>query len=271
MIIYVYIAQNPKETDMQGFTDDIKIISSFKKMTKPYGKIESRATHGFIFRVKGSVEYFFNQKSVIVKEGEFVFLPQGSSYEYVSDKDPSNTYTSINFQGSVLETSIRKYDSKTFYGSDYICKSFTENWNFGTTADKYKCLSVIYDLMSHIYSNERMKDTERMKCDLIDPATEYLKSHLYDSNLKVEKLHRICGISDTYFRRIFTSVFHMTPQNYILTKRMAYAKSIIENGDYDTIKEVAEAVGYTDPLYFSKAFKKLYGVSPSNVNKDLSD
>ena len=96
----------------------------------------------------------------------------------------------------------------------------------------------------------------------------HLKLHLYDSQLKIDKLHRLCGISDTYFRKIFVAQFRMSPQEYVLTKRIAYAKSIIENGDYNTIREVSEAVGYTDPLYFSKAFKKMQGVSPSKINQE---
>ena len=97
---------------------------------------------------------------------------------------------------------------------------------------------------------------------------EYLKLHLYDSELKIDRLHRLCGISDTYFRKIFASQFRMSPQEYVLTKRISQAKSIIENGDFDTIRGVAEAVGYTDPLYFSKTFKKMQGVSPSKVNQE---
>ena len=54
----------------------------------------------------------------------------------------------------------------------------------------------------------------------------------------------------------------MSPQEYVLNKRITHSKSIIESGDYDSIKELAESVGYSDPLYFSKAFKKAFGLSP---------
>ena len=57
----------------------------------------------------------------------------------------------------------------------------------------------------------------------------------------------------------------MTPKQYLVTERILYAKSIIESGDYGSIKEVSEMVGYNDPLYFSKAFKMICGVSPSNA------
>ena len=75
------------------------------------------------------------------------------------------------------------------------------------------------------------------------------------------------GISDTYFRRIFTARYNISPKEYVLRERISHAKTIIENGEYETIGAVAESVGYNDPLYFSKAFKQYYGISPSSINK----
>ena len=99
-----------------------------------------------------------------------------------------------------------------------------------------------------------------------DIAIEFLKKNIYSPSLRIEKLHLLCGISDTYFRKIFKSKFNMTPQKYVLYERITHAKSILESGDFDTIREVALSVGYYDSLYFSKAFKKLYGFSPSSTD-----
>ena len=93
-------------------------------------------------------------------------------------------------------------------------------------------------------------------------------SCIYDCDLKAEILPQLCGISGTYFRKIFQANYSVTPQKYILSKRLAHAKNIIDNGDYDTISEIAASVGYSDPLYFSRAFKKKYGISPSQYSKD---
>ena len=102
---------------------------------------------------------------------------------------------------------------------------------------------------------------------MIEPAVSYLKAHIFDANVKADSLHLLCGISDTYFRKIFSSNFGTTPQKYIISKRMAQAKSIIDNGDFYTISQVAQAVGYSDSLYFSKVFKLIYGVSPTDFSR----
>ena len=59
----------------------------------------------------------------------------------------------------------------------------------------------------------------------------------------------------------------MSPKEYVVTQRISHARFIIESGDFDSIAEVAELVGYNDPLYFSKAFKKIYGFSPTSTSK----
>ena len=252
-------------------TDDVKIISSFHKKGKPYGKHESRLAHGFIFRQKGTVSYFLGEKTVTVNENHFIFLPKGIAYEYVNHNPEDSLYTSVNFQASITEPTVSVYPIDVFHSTSYLMQNFSELWNFGTVSDKYKCLSLLYDLLSHIYTFEHLNNEDKRKQELINPAIEYLKKHIYEDNLKIDKLHYLCGISDTYFRRIFAQRFGMSPQSYVLNERITHAKSIIESGDYDSVKEISESVGYTDPLYFSKAFKKAYGMSPLAYEKMLTE
>ena len=57
----------------------------------------------------------------------------------------------------------------------------------------------------------------------------------------------------------------MNPQEYVLSNRLSYAMHVIESGDFDNVYEVAKSVGFSDPLYFSKVFKKFYGFSPTKT------
>ena len=251
------------------FTDDVKIISSVHRASKPYGKIESRLTHGFIFRIKGKTEYLIEGKRVTLRSGELILLPKGTPYEYTVEASENSLYTSINFQATLANPSVRVYSFAAFHNAAHIAQSFTELWKFGSESDKYKCMSMLYDLLSHLVTFENLDSEDKRKHRLIEPALEYLKRHAYDSDFKIEKLHSLCGISDTYFRRIFESKFGMSPRAYLQNERVSYAKSLIESGDFERISEVSEAVGYNDPLYFSKAFKKFYGISPTAYEQTL--
>lgn len=252
---------------MFGNMENLKIMSSFHKESKPVNKVQCRANHGFLFKIKGYAEFAFSDRKIRVNEGEMIFLPQGSAYEATTYSCGGNSYTSINFCADMENPAIAVYSFESFPGASYICESFSELWKFGTLSDKYKCLSVFYDFVSYISRLEHLSSADERKFRLIEPAVEYLKKHIYDSSFKINKLHRLCGISDTYFRKIFEAEFNMTPQEYVVTGRISHARSIIESGDFESIKEVSELVGYNDPLYFSKAFRKIYGFSPSSVNK----
>lgn len=247
---------------MLGNIENVNIISSFHKLSKPYGKIENRKTHGFLFKIEGYSVFTIGEKRIKIESGDMIFMPKGVSYDYVTD---GGEYTSINFEADIENPEIAIYSLKDYQSAFYMLKGFSESWNFSSTADRYKCLSDFYDLLSYISHIDEQGKRSDAKYRLIEPAIEFLKKHIYDADLRIDRLHRLCGISDTYFRKIFLKRFALTPQEYVLKERITHARLIIESGDYDSIKSVAESVGFSDPLYFSKAFRKYYGFPPSSI------
>ena len=81
-----------------------------------------------------------------------------------------------------------------------------------------------------------------------------------------ESLH----ISTNWFISNFKQYMKISLAQYILSLRMVNAQSLLENTDYN-IGEIAEIVGYDNPLYFSRVFKKEYGVSPAQYRKNLEE
>ena len=252
---------------MLGLIENANILSSFHQQHKLYGKIQNRKSHAFLFKISGSMDYNFGDKQMTLKQNQVIFLPQGSSYEYTCQEKDVGLYTSINFYANVENPTPCIFSTNDFYQMSYIHQSFSDAWRFGATPDKYKCLSVFYDFLSYLARLEHLSSLDKHKHYIIEPAIEYLKTHLFNSNLKIDNLAKLCCISDTYFRKLFVSKFSVSPQDYVINKRITHAKAILESGDYDSIAEVSELVGYSDPLYFSKAFKKIYGFSPSNINQ----
>ena len=249
---------------MIGRVENPKIMTSFQNKSKPYGKIENRKAHGFILKIKGTAQYRVGGKELSVRAGEMIFLPEGSSYEYTTTQGDDNLYTSINFSADIDEAAVSVYPMENFYKLGFLSESFSELWRFGSDADRYTCMAVFYDMLSYIKNYESAADSKQ-KHALIEPAVEYMKKNIYSSELRVERLHLLCGISDTYFRTIFKSRFGMSPKKYVVLERISHARSVIESGDFSTVSEVAESVGFTDALYFSKAFKRIFGMPPSAI------
>lgn len=245
--------------------EQVKIISSFHQKTKPYGKHQNRLNHGFIFKVKGMTKYVFDNQTITIKEGEFIYIPKNASYEYFNLDDCNNLYTSINFEADIPLGKPTVYSFEDFSNKNFLVNHFSKTWKFASPAERLNCLSVFYNFLSHVIRLDSLKSKKVDKYFIIQPAVEYLKNRIYDKNLKIDKLHCLCGISSTYFRIIFKEIFNVNPQEYVLSNRLMHAKLIIENGDYNNIYEVAESVGFSDPLYFSKAYKKYFGFSPSKT------
>ena len=243
--------------------ENLKLISVSAGTSAPGKRTYTRKRNAFIYRASGTVLYKFSDTSITHNAGELIFIPEGITYDI--EKPCENSYVSINFDAPLTDLKPALYQIGDFPETDYIFRHLSDLWNFGTSAEKLKCYSLFYNLLSYISSTENYEYTAKKKFEIISPAVKYLKEHIFDCNLKYNTLYTLCGISNTYFRKIFAAKFGTTPQQYIINRRISQAKHLIESGDFLTISEVAAAVGYSDPLYFSRTFKKKYGVSPSKI------
>ena len=229
--------------------------------------IVSRKSHTFILRTTGIVRYTFEYAHFEAHPGEIMFLPKGSSYTFENLSDTACEYISINFSADLESPAPALYPFNNFKDADEFLNHLPDMWKFGGKQEHYRCYAIFYNLLSYIETLHKQKYSDINKAGLISPAVSYLKKHLYDPTLTVDTLSSICGISGTYFRKIFQANYSMSPNEYILEKRLSHAKTLIETGEFNSISEVSFSAGYTDPLYFSRAFKKKYGVSPSQYGK----
>lgn len=247
--------------------ENLKILSVLHKTSKPFGKVEHKKASAFNIRVLGAVKYTFEDKEIVVNEGEMIFLPKGSSYEYQKMCDEDSVVTIIYIEGDFRSIEPFVCCVKDFYDIDYIMHYMADMWTFGNQSQHFQCLSLLYGLLSYISNMDEIQYPDKTKFSMIEGAVSYLQKHIYDCDLQIDKLHLLSGISHTYFRKIFIDRFGKSPKNYIVSKRLSYAKSIIESGEFSTVKELAHMVGYKDPLYFGKSFKKHYGISPVKMTR----
>ena len=243
-------------------------IEKLKIITVNKGVSRSREgatykNHAFIFRLTGCVRYFFDDSFIDLHPGEVAFLPMGEYKALSVLTEGESHYISIRFEAELTESEPSVFSMEEFQEMDELVNNLPDLWKFGGRAEHYKCYAHFYNFLTYMENLRSLNYADKKKFSIILPGAEYLKKHIYDCDLKVETLVKICGISGTYFQKIFQANFGMSPQQYILGKRLSHAKTIIDSGDFNSISEVALSVGYNDPLYFSRAFKKKYGASPS--------
>ncbi len=96
---------------------------------------------------------------------------------------------------------------------------------------------------------------------IIDTALNYLNSN-YSHKFGEQEVADLCHLSRFQFGRLFKKVVGKTFQNYLLEYRIDKAKELLNNPNAKIV-DIAYSVGFTDPAYFTRVFKRLVGTSPS--------
>ncbi len=100
----------------------------------------------------------------------------------------------------------------------------------------------------------------------VTATIEYVETHFTDPNLSREQIAKHVNIHEAYVSKLFKLYTGVTLSDYILQKRISLAEELLKNTQKN-IKEISFAVGYTDPLYFTKKFKLVKKTSPQAYRK----
>ena len=106
----------------------------------------------------------------------------------------------------------------------------------------------------------RMQRIDELEAHLPAKVKRYIE-YRYAENVKVSELAEHCGLNRSYMTKCFTEDTGVSPKEYLMQFRLAKAKELLANAELP-VSNVAYAVGYSDPLAFSKSFKKREGMSP---------
>ena len=104
------------------------------------------------------------------------------------------------------------------------------------------------------------------KEDLLERVRQYIDEHISDDSLTIPSIATEMGMGRTSFFSRFKELAGISPQDYLIHYRIAYAKKLLSVGGM-SVAEVAYKCGFADPKYFSRVFKKIEGVSPSVIGK----
>lgn len=102
--------------------------------------------------------------------------------------------------------------------------------------------------------------------EIMNKLMAYLEEHIGDSELNANDLARELGLGRTVFYGKMKSIVGMAPLDFVRHLRMQRAEELVEKSNA-TFSEIAYSVGFTDPKYFTKCFKKETGMTPSEYRQ----
>lgn len=248
---------------MFEYIENLKVLNTLQGSSTRHGLFPDRPSHAFIFKRSGQSRYRFDDGTILLCAGEVLFIPKGETYLVDKVSDGESRYVLINFQAELGAIRPAKFGLSgpmdEAYFSTRLCGCMTTD----STADRYRATALLYSLLAQVCDHSRSSYSNSDALRRLEPAVQHLRQHLFDPELLIGQLHTLCGLSDPWFRRLFQARFGTSPKQYVLTRRLEHARAILEQGEYNTVAEVAALAGFSDPLYFSKAFHRRYGFPPS--------
>ena len=96
----------------------------------------------------------------------------------------------------------------------------------------------------------------------LDQLNQIIDAHLCKP-LSVSEMARYMNISESHFYALFMKEFGQSPHQYLLHRRLHWARSFIIWGELK-LTDIAYAIGFSSPSAFSRAFKQYFGCPPSH-------
>jgi len=169
-------------------------------------------------------------------------------------------YYYISFSGSRADDLFRRFgvnpEHCIFHGFESMLMLLHDNL---VRADKDNIDLLCESIVLHVFS--RLKEAKRDSTDVASFVLTQMENRYTESELSLEMIADAVGYNSKYISRVFKRRFNMSFTEYLRLMRVKHAMMLMESG-VTCVKNVAFLSGFSDPLYFSKVFTKLIGMSP---------
>ncbi len=212
------------------------------------------------FQLSGVAPHDFGYKKISLDEGCIYFLNQSEPYN-VNITVPGEAF-SVHFTTSEpIDT--HSFSIKTENRSE-ILKCLEKIESLFLQGRKDNEMSMYFYRLCMLFDDIRSKEYSP-KREAIYDCRDYMDLHFREEDC-LEKSAVFANVTRRRFNDIFKSSFDITPARYITAKRTEYAKSLLVSGVL-SVSDIASMCGYSDVYYFSKAFKKEIGLTPTQYRK----
>ncbi|MDR2968766.1 MAG: response regulator [Tannerellaceae bacterium] len=194
-----------------------------------------------------------------------VVMPEMDGIEFCTKVRHHDTIMHTPFIMLTARTSIEQQIEGLEHGADaYIAKPFNVNYLHATVR---RLIHRGDSLPKPPVSPAEEDRPETLDEKLLKKLNDLIAKHLDDSDLGVDELSREAGLSRTHLNRKMKELTGESPASYIRQFRLRKSTQLLKEHSL-TISEIAFAVGFSSPSYFSQAFRDYYGVTPKEYVRD---
>ena len=222
-----------------------------------------------VYCTSGQGEYVFeNAEPIKYRKGEVIAIPPHVKHANVSDEGFTNIYLTISNATLPYRNAKKVVDEaeRQIYRS--ICES---NYYFNSNIPNKEL--VLSALGSLIVSYLIVYLGKNSNSEVVEDIRRSILQNFSDTTYELDKYLRSLPFSYDYIRKLFKKEMGITPHEYLTRTRMNAAQMLLSGTsrfDY-SISETSEMCGFSEPLYFSRVFKKRFGCSPSEFAHKAED
>lgn len=227
------------------------------------------------------VHYIHEGRGTVYMEGREYHLTQGQGFlilpdtviHYEADSQEPWTYSWFGFKGvqakAFLQRAQLSAEHPVFNAHDpdrmaHLYEDMLQATTRLRPGGDVLYQSLLYRLIAELISSSPDLEEESQllsgKETYIRQAVQFMENR-YSQRTSILDIAQAVGLDRTYLSGLFKERYGMSLQSFFLEYRMNRAAELLRNPAL-SVSEVAHSVGYTDPLLFSKMFKRVTGVSP---------
>jgi len=219
----------------------------------------------YVISGKGYIEY--EDKKVLVKEGDFYFLNKLCRHIYYSDKKDPFKKIFIVAKGTYIDSLITAFKINEPVivkqaNVEHIIRKIHEI----IQKEKIDYHAISFNILELFYAFEKdLFHTNKQAMQLPEMIRKYLDTNI-TQKLTLEKVSKELNISVPHIERVFKKRFNITPLNYFMQQKTKFACALLVNTSY-SVTAIAEQSGFFDPKYMAKCIKKETGLTPMEYRK----
>lgn len=224
---------------------------------------QDREMWAIVVRVSGKAVFVCNGRQYVSDPENVLILPRGSSYYF--DVTEVGTYILLEFDAEQCGIDLF---SLPIGNPERVLKPLNRMQYNAIIGHPYHAMEQIhgaYEILLSLLTQSQLLYVQKDKARVIEKIVDYVDHH-YRNDLTNAYLANRCGISEVYFRKLFTQITGVSPITYLHKVRTAKAAELLQNQDL-SLSEIAETVGYSSLYHFSAMFKRYMGMPPSKYAK----
>lgn len=239
---------------------------------RPRGRVDWQ----LIYIAAGKGHFILDNKEVVVPAGNMVlYQPKEEQHYFYLGEDRTQAWF-VHFTGREVKNILSHYEIpleghiiNTGLSREY------EDYFRKMRDELVACRWGYEEMLVYLFRELLMTMHRRMEENLpqfsgfaskeIDFAKDYFSEH-YNEDINIEEYALSRHVSTSWFNKSFKSAVGTTPMKFILAIRIRNAQILLETTDYN-ISDIASMVGYDNPFYFSRLFRKQKGISPAAYRK----